>query len=66
MLTNFMNVVQRERHVAHKWGGGCDFLILMPKMGNLYLCDNCCEVALLNMVGKLLGNCKIVQIAAFG
>ena len=65
MLTNFMNVVQRERHVAQKWGG-CDILILMSKMGNLYLCDNCCGVALPNMVGKLVGNCKIVQIAAFG
>ena len=65
MLTNLMNVVQRERGMWHK-NGGCDILILMPKMGNLYLCDNCCGVALPNMVGKLLGNCKIVQIAAFG
>ena len=49
--------LERERQVSHDWWDA--ILLPVPKKGNLYCCDNCRGISLLDVVGKLLG--KIMQ-----
>ena len=61
MLTNIVNGVEGE--VSATEMGEC-YSYSDTQSKTLYICDDCCGVALPNMVGKLVG--KVVQIAAFG
>ena len=57
MLTDLLSVVWRERQVSKDWQDA--ILVPVPKKGNLHCCDNWRGIALLDVVGKMLG--RIVQ-----
>ena len=57
MLTDFVHAVWKEHKVPQAWKNA--ILIPIPKKGNLHLCDNWRGIALLDVVGKLVG--RIVQ-----
>jgi len=57
MLTDLVRAVWREREVPQAWRDA--ILVPVPKKGNLRCCDNWRGIALLDVVGKMLG--RIVQ-----
>ena len=57
MLTDLVRAVWRERQVPQDWQDA--ILNPVPKKGNLHCCDNWRGIALLDVVGKMLG--RIVQ-----
>ena len=57
MLTDLVHAVWKEQKVPQEWGNA--ILIPIPKKENLHLCDNWRGIALLDVVGKLVG--RIVQ-----
>ena len=57
MLTDLVNAAWEERRVPQDWVDA--ILVPIPKKGNLHSCDNWRGIALLDVVGKLVG--KIVQ-----
>ena len=57
MLTDLVNAAWEERQVPQDWVDA--ILMSIPKKGNLHSCDNWGGIALLDVVGKLVG--KIVQ-----
>jgi len=57
MLTDLVRAVWKEHKMPQEWENG--ILIPIPKKGNLHFCNNWRGIALLDVVGKLVG--RIVQ-----
>ena len=57
MLKELLGEVWLERRVPQEWVDA--ILVSIPKKGNLHSCDNWREIALLDVVGKLVA--RIVQ-----
>ena len=57
VLLGLFRKVRKESCVFDDWRNA--LVIPVPKRGNLNICDNWCEISLLDVVGKLLG--RILQ-----
>ena len=57
MLLALVRAVKRERHVPQDWKDA--IFVLVSKKENLHCCDNWQGIALLNVVGKLVG--QVIQ-----
>ena len=57
LLTKLVQAAWKEKHVPQDWQDA--ILVPVPKNGNLRCCDNWRGIALLDVVGKLVG--RIVQ-----
>ena len=57
MLLALVKVVWREKRVPQDWWDA--ILDPVPKKGNLHCCDNWQGIALLDVVGKLVG--RVIQ-----
>ena len=57
MLLALVRAVWREKHVPQDWQDA--ILVPVPKKGNLHCCDNWRGIALLDVVGKLVG--RVIQ-----
>ena len=57
MVLDLVKSVRKDRHMPHEWVDA--ILILIPKKENLYCCDNWWDIALLNVMGKVVA--RVIQ-----